>query len=122
MSDGLRAEVKNLPENPPTEPALSTGSITATFSGITALVLYFAPGLSGSKYLPAIAIVGAFAIPIIQAVLTRKRVWSPASVKEVVDIAVADALDTARKNRSEGAFPLKKPPFPPSRGNHPQDF
>lgn len=86
-----------------TEPALKVGAITSVASGILSLVLLFAPNLLNETQLTVIGIISAFALPIITALFTRGRVWSPASVLEVVNISVQDALAAARK----GAKPLR---------------
>lgn len=96
---------------PEKEPALKVGTATGTVAGLISLVLYFAPNLLSESQMATLAIIGAFAIPVVTALFARGRVWSVASVKAVVEEAVAEALKTAEGLRKSVPPPVTS--FPP---------
>lgn len=93
--------------NPATEPALTVGGGTATVAGVLSLALYFFPDIPNSV-IQTLLVISAFGLPIITALFTRGKAWSPASVQEVVDEAVRRALEQANK-----AKPAIRDEFPP---------
>lgn len=74
------------------EPALKIGVSTAGVAGVLALVSYLFPHLLNERQTALIFVISAFALPIITAIFTRGKVWSVASVEEVIEEAVQDAL------------------------------
>jgi hypothetical protein len=97
-----------LDENKQTsEPAVTVGTTTGTVAGLLAVVLYFFPDIPNGV-IQALLVLVAFALPIISALFTRGKVWSPASVQAVVDEAVNRALEAAKKKSTLGALPAEK--------------
>ncbi len=92
--------MSELPATPEKEPALKVGATTSTVAGILSLVALVIPGFISDKQSTIILIISAFALPLITAIFTRGKVWSPASVQELIDHAVADALEEASKKKS----------------------
>lgn len=84
-------EIPKLPANPEKEPALRVGATTGTVAGVLSLLMAVAPDLLTDKQMVTILIVGAFILPILQGIWTRSTVWSPATVKELIDKGIADA-------------------------------
>lgn len=82
-------DVKNKEER---EPALKVGAATGTVAGILFLVTSLFPHLMSDRTTTIILVVSAFLLPIITAIFTRGRVWSAASVEELIEDAVQDAL------------------------------
>jgi hypothetical protein len=80
------------------EPALATGGAITTVTGVSALALSLWPNLISDAKLNVILVVAAFLLPLITAVFTRGKVWSPATVQEVLDEAVAQALAQQHKD------------------------
>ena len=89
----LMYQLKN--NNVATQPALVTGSAVATVAGVLAVVSIFIPIPDGVTQ--AILVVAAFLLPIITSLFTKGKVWSPASVQEVVNESVKQALEAAGK-------------------------
>lgn len=85
------------------EPALKVGTVTGTVAGVLSLVLYFMPNAISDKNATLILVLSAFILPIVTAIFTRGKVWSIASVEEVVDEAVENAkeviLNSQNKNK-----------------------
>lgn len=73
------------------EPVVKVGAYTSSVAGILALLAYLAPNLISEKTTTIILVIAAFVLPIVTALLTRGRVWSPASVKILVDESIRDA-------------------------------
>lgn len=73
------------------EPAVATGSSVMTVAGALSLVLFFFPELLNERQQTVVLVLSAFLLPIITALLTRRYVWSPASVQRLIDNAVAGA-------------------------------
>jgi hypothetical protein len=94
-----------------TQPALAVGSTTATVAGVLTLVLYFFPNIPNTV-IQSLLVISAFVLPLITALFTRNKVWSPASVQEVVDEAVRRALDAAGKSEPKFNPPVTKTPDP----------
>lgn len=74
-----------------TEPALKVGVTTGTVAGLLFLLTYFLPEIPKDT-LEVILVITAFVLPIINAIFTRGKVWSPATVQTVVDEAIEEAL------------------------------
>lgn len=81
----------NLPADPPKEPALAVGTTTGTLAGIVSLIVVLFPDMLTDKQVTTILVVATFVGPIISAIITRSRVFSPATVKELLDQGIADA-------------------------------
>lgn len=79
------------------EPSLKVGSLTATVAGALSLITVFFPDLMSEKTITVILVVAAFVLPLITAIFTRGKVWSPASVQALVDAAVADATEKLKE-------------------------
>jgi hypothetical protein len=78
-----------------TEPALKIGaSTTAIVGGIYLILDYFFPSIP-DNVLQGIMSIAAIVLPLVVAVVTRSKVWSPNSVQNVVDDSVDKALQTA---------------------------
>jgi hypothetical protein len=77
------------------EPALSVGATGGTVAGTLALLLYLFPEIPEGT-LRLVFVISAFALPVVTAILTRGRVWSPASVVKLVDEAVAKATEVTK--------------------------
>ncbi len=75
------------------EPALATGATTGTVAGILAIIGYLFPGAIDERTYVIILIAGVFLSPIISAIFTRGKVWSPASVKQLL----AETVEETRK-------------------------
>ena len=73
------------------EPSLKVGGFTASVAGILSLVVFFAPDLMSEKTIIVVLVASAFILPLITALFTRGKVWSPASVQELIDQAAAEA-------------------------------
>lgn len=85
----------------PSEPAVKVGSITGTVAGVLALVAYLAPNFLTDKQTTIILIVAAFVLPIVTALFTRGKVWSPASVEELIEEAVTEAKEVVLKDQTQ---------------------
>lgn len=77
------------------EPALRVGIVTGTVAGVLSLITYFFPSLP-EKQLEAIFAILIFALPIITAIFTRGKVWSPNSVQLVVTESVNNAIEITK--------------------------
>lgn len=73
------------------EPTLAVGATTSTVAGILSIVAVFFPNLLDENATKAILLIVALFLPFVTAMFIRGKVWSPASVKEVVDEAVQNA-------------------------------
>lgn len=93
---------------PSKEPALVVGSSTATVAGLLSLIVYLAPDLLTQKQIVGIAVAVAFVLPIVTAVLTRRKVWSPDSVQKLVEEAVESAIEA----KNQLPKPLLESPRP----------
>lgn len=82
----------NIENNKEAEPALKTGSIVATVAGVLSLVVFLFPDLLTERQISLILVLTSVAIPIITAIITRGKVWSPKSVQEAVDKVVVEVL------------------------------
>lgn len=80
-----------IPNNTSRNPALAVGASTTTVAGLLSLLLVVFPHALTEQQITAIAVVGAFVLPLITAALTRGKVWSPASVQATVDEAIVNA-------------------------------
>lgn len=89
VTQKVEAEVHNASER---EPAINTGLIaSSSVALIGGVVRIFAPNLLSQDMWELIFYIVALIIPIVTAVRIRGKVWSPASVKEVLDISIAEA-------------------------------
>ncbi len=73
------------------EPALAVGTAVGSVSGLFFVLSYFFPNLLSENQIQLLLVLSSFVLPIATAIFTRGKVWSPASVQETVDKAVADA-------------------------------
>ncbi len=73
-----------IPNNKSKEPALAVASTVTVITSATYLILRFFPQLD-EELVSSIFSVLALLIPLITALFTRRLVWSPASVQEIVD-------------------------------------
>jgi hypothetical protein len=90
--------------NTATQPALVVGSATATVAGLLAVISLFFP--ISPDVTNGILVSAAFLLPFITALITHPKVWSPASVQEVVDLAVKQALEQAGKGEKKFNPPI----------------
>lgn len=97
---------------PSAEPALKVGTAATSVAGILGLIAYFSPNLLTPRQTDLILVISAFVLPIVTAFFIRKRVWSPASVVEVVEEAIGKGLEEYKKN-AKYTIPTRKPTFPP---------
>lgn len=75
-----------------TNPALVTGAATTTVVAAATLILQFVfPKLPNDVVIATLTII-AVLVPVIQGFITRKQVWSPASVQTVVEETARRAL------------------------------
>jgi hypothetical protein len=77
-----------------TEPAVLTGSIITAVVGIGGLIQLFAPNILSDDTWELIYYLAAFFLPIFTAIRIRGKVWSPASVQEVLNKALEEANKT----------------------------
>lgn len=87
-------------ENPSTEPAVKVGITVGTVAGLAGLALYFFPNIP-EGVIQAGLVLAVFLLPIINGFLTRGKVWSPASVQSLVEEAVKQALEQAKKTGTQ---------------------
>ncbi len=104
MRDSTRMKINDLGTNPDNEPAAKIGAANSTVAGILALVMFVFPGFVPDKYTNTILVIAAFTLPIITALLTRNYVWSPASVKKLIDAALKDANTTIKYQEKKLEF------------------
>lgn len=83
-----------------TEPARNVGITVTSVAGILSLITVLFPNLLSDRVQVLIYVIASFALPLITAFLIRGKVWSPASVVEVVDEAVDGALEAAKKPKN----------------------
>lgn len=81
------------------EPALRVGTLTGSVAGILSILVVLFPNLLTNRQTLIILVISAFTLPIITAVLTRGKVWSPASVEDVIEEAVKGAEDVIKNKR-----------------------
>jgi hypothetical protein len=96
--------------NTSTQPALVVGSATGAIAGALSLVALFINIPEGVTQ--AILVIAAFLLPLITALFTKNKVWSPASVQQLVEEAVRRALDASGKSEPKFNPPLDKTPDP----------
>lgn len=97
------------------EPALKVGFTVGSVAGLLSLITYFYPHIPDSV-MQGILVASAFLLPIINAVFTRPRVWSPDSVQMVVDEAIKKALAEAEEQRNKAKLRLRSAE-PPANGS-----
>lgn len=94
VNQEVSAEVHNSSR---TEPVLSTAMFTSVAPAIGVIVYTLFPNLVSANGWNIIFYLIALLIPIVTALLTRGKVWSPASVKEVLENAIEAAEATKKK-------------------------
>ena len=106
----MRADAKVLlgKTDPPTNPAVNMGVWTTAILGLASIPTIFFPNLISPNIQNAIYVGLAFALPIITALLIRGKVWSPASVKQVIEEATEEAIEVNRQ-LPKSAVPPKAP-------------
>ena len=67
------------------EPALRVGSATGAVAGIAALLLFFYSDSLTEEQIGAILVIVSALLPMGTSLITRGKVWSPATVSKVVD-------------------------------------
>jgi hypothetical protein len=82
---------------PAKEPALVIGTSTSLVAGVLSLVAVLFPHLLSDHTTSIILVVATFLLPILTAIFTRGKVWSPASVLELVEKAIEEATSVANK-------------------------
>lgn len=91
IDDSVSAEVHNSSK---TEPAVNTSFIVSAVPvAVTAVSLLFPNLLSADNWSLVIYVIALFA-PIVTALMIRGKVWSPASVKTVLEAAIEEAEKT----------------------------
>lgn len=103
VAGSLQAKV---PNNSSLEPALKVGGWTSTVAGLLGLVNWFAPEFLGERGSSFILVISAFLLPLLTAVMTRPKVWSPSSVQD----AINNAMDEAEKAIKDSPLPRKQIP------------
>jgi hypothetical protein len=98
-----------MPLDPPREPALTVGAGVGSLAGAVAIVQYLFPDLLTEKQLGLVFIVSALVLPMLQAWITRSKVWSPASVKDLIDQGVKDAVRELDKTKQKPVLEFDKP-------------
>lgn len=84
-------------KNPKREPALNTGIATGSYAaGLLGLLTFIFPNIN-QNYLIIVVIAVAFVLPIITAVFTRGKVWSPATVKDLIEESTKEAVETMKE-------------------------
>lgn len=68
----------------PAEPLLTVGGITTAATAIVACLVAFGLNLTADQRAAILALIAA-AAPAVVAVVGRSRVWSPASVRKLLD-------------------------------------
>jgi hypothetical protein len=114
-------DVPVIPNNGSTNPALTVGVSATAVAGVIVLILnQFFPNLVSDDIEKLIYAVAAILLPIVAAWITRSKVWSPASVQQIVD---STAVETARAVNASvvqavrqptvkaPVQPITKPPF-----------
>lgn len=100
------------------EPALKVGTSVGAVAGILSIIAFLWPDLLSNHATSTILIISTFALPLITAVLTRRKTWSVASVTELVEEAVVQAEiamkdETMGKIRSQYRLTPIRPSIPP---------
>lgn len=88
-----------IPNNKHEEPTLKTGTSTAGVAGVLSLVFFFFPELLSERQTTLILVLAAFVLPLVTALFTRGKVWSPASVQELINEATKEANITINELR-----------------------
>ena len=92
IDQSVSAEVHNSSR---TEPVLSTAMLATVVPGVGLIIYTLFPNLVSQNVWDIIFYLIALFIPIVTALFTRGKVWSPASVKEILDNAI-EAADATR--------------------------
>jgi hypothetical protein len=75
------------------EPALKVGGYTSSVAGILSVILALFPNVLTERQALVVLVIASIVLPLVTAAFTRGQVWSPASVKELLD----EALEEAKK-------------------------
>lgn len=105
----LLYDLENTPKT--TQPALATGGSVATIFGALAVLQFFFPNIP-DNVIKILLVVFAIVAPIVTAILTRNKVWSPASVQAVVEESVRRAQEAINKPVLKYNLPVEKTPDP----------
>lgn len=83
------------------EPSVNTGLSVTIAAGVLYLLNHFFPNFMNENVETAVYAIVAIAIPIVTALLIRRKVWSPQSVAEVIKEAVTAAEDTIKQRERD---------------------
>lgn len=85
-------EFLNVKNKQDREPALRTGLSIGTVAGILSLVNFFFPELLNDRQNTLILVFAAFMLPLVTAIFTRGKVWSPDTVEQIIEEATEEAI------------------------------
>jgi hypothetical protein len=68
-----------------TEPVLNVAAVTYLSGAILSLVIYFFPGMPEEVARNIVGVIAVGILPLITVVVTRAKVWSPASVQKLAN-------------------------------------
>ncbi len=94
VTDQVEATVHNSNR---TEPAVNTGVLMGAFPLLVGGIRILWPNLVSDSNWELIFYVTALLLPVVTAFFIRGKVWSPASVKEVLEQAIEAAENTRKK-------------------------
>jgi hypothetical protein len=77
--------------SPAKEPAIAAGTTVFTLTGLLSGITVLFPHLLTDRQTAAAFLIAALISPFVTALLTRRKVWSPASVLELVEEAIKEA-------------------------------
>jgi len=75
----------------PKEPAANIGTTVGFLTAVFVLVNNFWPNIIKDNVQEAIISIAAILLPFITSLLIRRKVWSPASVEDLLEEAVTEA-------------------------------
>lgn len=75
----------------PTEPARNTGGLVSLVIILMSTITILFPNFLSNKTQLIIYMIASFILPLVTAFLIRKKVWSPASVQQVIEEVTAEA-------------------------------
>lgn len=104
----MRADAKALigKANLPTNPAVNVGGVGTFLAAVFVLVNTFWPRLMTDTTETAILSVAAILAPVILGFIIRSKVWSPSSVRQVIESVYRETAVQSVKPNDE------KPPTP----------
>lgn len=97
---------KNTADKTEKEPALMVGASVTSVAGVLSLIGYLVPNFISDGAMDKIVIIAAFVLPIITAIFTRGKVWSIASVQQVIDEAVTEAMKQKELKNRDPDLPM----------------